>query len=200
MRVSRAQAEANHEAIIETASRLFREHGFDGIGLKDLMSGAGLTQGGFYKRFASKEDLMARSSARAMESATRRWSEATADNPDRALQAVLDFYLSSGHSAERGQGCPMVALGSDVARQGPEVKAVFESGFRTHLDIMTDLLPGSDGTDTAARPMAIMALMIGAVMVSRTINDKDLSEAVLASAREEVLRMAGMEPLSGPAA
>ncbi len=78
MRVSRVQAEANREAVINAASRLFREHGFDGIGLKDLMRGAGLTQGGFYKQFDSKDDLAALASRRAMESATRRWSSVAA--------------------------------------------------------------------------------------------------------------------------
>lgn len=197
MRVSRAQAEANHEAIIDTASRLFREHGFDGISLKDLMSGAGLTQGGFYKRFESKEDLMTRSSARAMDSATQRWSDAADAHPDQALDAVLDFYLSPGHSAERAQGCPMVALGSDAARQGPEVKAVFEDGLKTHLDILADLLPSGGDAENAAKPKAIMALMIGAVMLSRTVNDTDLGNDILAAARQEALRIAGTSQQTG---
>ncbi len=86
MRVSRAQAEENRETVINVASNLFREHGFDGIGLKDLMKGAGLTQGGFYKQFASKDDLAAQASRRAMESATRRWSAAAGSaNPSRPL-------------------------------------------------------------------------------------------------------------------
>ena len=78
MRVSRIQAAENRQTVINVASRLFREHGFDGIGLKDLMKGAGLTQGAFYKQFASKEDLAAQASRRALESATRRWSAAAA--------------------------------------------------------------------------------------------------------------------------
>ena len=81
MRVSRVQAAENRQAVINVASRLFRERGFDGIGLKDLMQGAGLTQGAFYKQFASKEDLVAQASRRALESAFRRWSAAAAANP-----------------------------------------------------------------------------------------------------------------------
>ena len=79
MRVSRVQAAENRQTVIDVASRLFREHGFDGIGLKDLMKGAGLTQGAFYKQFASKEDLVAQASRRALASATRRWSAAVAE-------------------------------------------------------------------------------------------------------------------------
>lgn len=190
MRVSRAQAEANHEAIIDTASQLFREHGFDGISLKDLMSGAGLTQGGFYKRFSSKQDLMARSSARAMEGATQLWCDAAETQPEQALNAVLDFYLSPDHRAARAQGCPMVALGSDAARQGPEVKAAFEAGLKTHLDIMSKLVPSSGKADDAGTPMAITALMIGAVMLSRMVNDTDLGNEILSAARQGALRIA----------
>src|ERR1700757_4250335 len=81
MRVSRDQAEKNRQTVINVASQLFREHGFDGIGLKDLMEAAGLTQGAFYKQFASKDDLAAQASKRALESACRRWSDAADANP-----------------------------------------------------------------------------------------------------------------------
>src|SRR5690242_20282101 len=113
MRVSRIQAAENRQTVIDVASRLFRERGFDGIGLKDLMSGAGLTQGAFYKQFASKEALAAQSSARALESAFSRWSAAMAANPKDPLGAVMAFYLSMDHREERMDGCPIVALGSD---------------------------------------------------------------------------------------
>src|SRR5438876_4968554 len=92
MRVSRSQAAENRQTVINVASRLFRERGFDGIGLKDLMKGAGLTQGAFYKQFASKEDLAAQASRRALESASRRWSAALAEHPEDPLGAVIAFY------------------------------------------------------------------------------------------------------------
>src|SRR6266511_3851903 len=85
MRVSRMQAAENRQTVINAASRLFREHGFEGIGLKDLMKAAGLTQGAFYKQFASKDDLAAQASKRALESASHRWSAAAAENPDDPL-------------------------------------------------------------------------------------------------------------------
>src|SRR5438477_8264662 len=123
MRVSRVQAEENRQTVINTASRLFRQHGFDGIGLKDLMKGAGLTQGAFYKQFASKEDLAAQASERALESSTRRWSAAAEADVNDPLGAVIAFYLSTGHREARMDGCPVVALGSDAARQSAGVKA-----------------------------------------------------------------------------
>src|SRR6184192_2855455 len=117
MRVSRVQAAENRQTVINVASRLFRSRGFDGIGLKDLMKGAGLTQGAFYKQFASKEELVAQASRRALESAFSRWSAAAAENPKDPLGAVVSFYLSPEHCEERLDGCPIVALGSDAARQ-----------------------------------------------------------------------------------
>src|ERR671922_2939806 len=101
MRVSRVQAAENRQTVINTASRLFRERGFDGIGLKDLMKVAGLTQGAFYKQFASKDDLAVQASKRALESASRRWSAAAQANPKDPLAAVIAFYLSTEHREER---------------------------------------------------------------------------------------------------
>src|SRR5947199_10161478 len=97
MRVSRIQAAENRQTVINVASHLFREHGIDGIGLKDLMEAAGLTQGAFYKQFASKDDLAAQATKRALESASRRWSAATEADPQDPLGAVLAFYLSKDH-------------------------------------------------------------------------------------------------------
>lgn len=130
MRVSRIQAAENRQTVINVASRLFRERGFDGIGLKDLMEGAGLTQGAFYKQFESKEDLAVEASKRALESASRRWSDAAEQKPDDPLGAVIGFYLSGDHREEKMDGCPIVALGADAARQGPDVKAAFEGESR----------------------------------------------------------------------
>src|SRR6516165_1150921 len=121
MRVSRIQAAENRQTVINVASRLFRERGFDGIGLKDLMKGAGLTQGAFYKQFESKDDLATQASRRALESAFSRWSAAAVANPEDPLGAVMAFYLSTEHRDARMEGCPVVALGSDAARQGAGV-------------------------------------------------------------------------------
>src|SRR5438552_11453522 len=154
MRVSRTQAAENRQTVITVASRLFREHGFDGIGLKDLMENAGLTQGAFYKQFASKEDLAAQASERALESASRRWSAAIAANPKDPLGVVLAFYLSPEHREEVMDGCPIVALGSDAARQGGDVKASFEAGVIAHLELLGRLIAGSDGEEPQRKAMA----------------------------------------------
>jgi TetR/AcrR family transcriptional regulator, transcriptional repressor for nem operon len=186
MRVSRIQAEENRQTVINVASRLFRERGFDGIGLKDLMEGAGLTQGGFYKQFASKEDLAAQASRRAMESATIRWSAATAATPEDPLGAVIAFYLSTEHRDEKMDGCPIVALGSDAARQGSDVKASFEAGIKAHLEILGRLIAETDGEEPNGKAMVILSTMVGALTLSRVVNDSELARGFLNTAAEHI--------------
>jgi TetR/AcrR family transcriptional repressor of nem operon len=186
MRVSRLQAEENRQNVINVASRLFRERGFDGIGLKDLMEGAGLTQGAFYKQFASKDDLAAQASKRAVESAARRWTAAAEANPKDPLGAVIGFYLGMEHRGERKDGCPIVALGSDAARQGSEVKASFEAGIKAHLEILGRLIAKADGDATGRAAMAVLATMVGALTLSRIVNDRKLARAVLDAAAQHV--------------
>jgi TetR/AcrR family transcriptional repressor of nem operon len=187
MRVSRVQAEENRQTVINVASRLFRENGFDGIGLKDLMAAAGLTQGAFYKQFASKDDLAAQASKRALESASRRWSAAAEANPQNPLGAVIAFYLSMGHREERGDGCPIVALGSDAARQSADVKASFEAGIRQYLEMLGPWIGSAKDKKSRAKAMAILSTMVGAVVLSRAVNDERLSKQFLQAAAESVL-------------
>ena len=188
MRVSRIQAAENRQTVINVASRLFRERGFDGIGLKDLMEGAGLTQGAFYKQFASKEDLAVEASKRALESASGRWSDAAAANPDDPLGAVIAFYLSGDHREEKMDGCPIVALGSDAARQGSNVKASFEAGIKAHLQVLGRIVAEADGKQSKgnAVAMAILSTMVGALTLSRVVNDPDLAQAFLDAAAQQV--------------
>jgi len=187
MRVSRIQAAENRQTVINVASRLFRERGFDGIGLKDLMEAAGLTQGAFYKQFASKDDLAAQASRRALESAFGRWSAAAHANPKDPLGAVIAFYLSMAHREERGDGCPVVALGSDAARQGVHVKASFEAGIKKYLEMLGGWIGEPDGGDSSGKAMAILSTMVGALVLSRAVNNKLLSKRFLQAAAKDVL-------------
>jgi TetR/AcrR family transcriptional repressor of nem operon len=199
MRVSRARAAENRQTVIDTASRLFREHGFDGIGLKDLMHQAGLTQGAFYKQFVSKEALIAQATGRALETAEDRWVSAVASRPQEPLAAVVDFYLSPQHRDQRMEGCPVVALGGEVARKGSEVKLPFEAGIRAHLAQMAAILGEMEGPGRKA--MTTLAMMVGAMVLSRAVNDETLSQQLLQSAREYILAdrgMAEVAPENGP--
>jgi len=186
MRVSRSQAAENRQTVINVASRLFREHGFNGIGLKDLMKGAGLTQGAFYKQFASKEDLATQASRRALESASSRWLAAVEANPRDPLGAVIAFYLSPEHREERMDGCPIVALGSDAARQSSDVKASFEAGIKAHLKLLGRLIGETDGEEPNGKAMAILSTMVGALILSRVVNDERLAKRFLQAAAKSV--------------
>src|SRR5438067_4377383 len=186
MRVSRVQAAENRQTVINVASRLFSERCIDGIGLKDLMEGAGLTQGAFYKQFGSKEDLAVEASKRALESAAHRWSDAAAANPDDPLGAVIGFYLSGEHREEKMDGCPIVALGSDAARQGSDVKAAFETGIKAHLELLGDLIGEADGEKFNDKAMAILSTMVGALILSRAVNDNQLSKQFLQATASSV--------------
>lgn len=183
MRVSRVQAEANKQRVIDEASRLFRAHGYDGIGLKDLMQAAGLTQGGFYKQFASKDDLAAQATARALAGSSARWIELVETNPQAPLRALVDFYLAPAHRDARDRGCPLAALGSDAPRHAAAVNAAFDSGIRSYLDVVGTAL-GEEGRQApSADAMVTLSTMVGALMLARMTADGDLSDRILEAAR-----------------
>ena len=188
MRVTRAQAEENRQAVINTASRLFREHGFDGIGLKDVMNAAGLTQGGFYKQFESKEDLIAQASQRAMESSAENWTEREAAHPNDTLDKILRFYLSREHRNETAEGCPLPALGSDAARQGGEVRQAFEEGVDRYLAVLEQAVAGESAAERRARAAATLATMVGALLLSRVVKSDTLSREFLRAAANHIRR------------
>jgi TetR/AcrR family transcriptional repressor of nem operon len=122
-----------------------------------------------------------------LESASSRWSAAAAENPKNPLGAVIAFYLSMAHRAERMDGCPVVALGSDAARQGAEVKASFEAGIKEYLEMLGPWVGEADGEGSGGKAMAILSTMVGAVVLSRAVNDKRLSKRFLQAAAESVL-------------
>src|SRR5262245_33321618 len=122
MKVTREEAARNRERIVDAAARLFRERGFEGIGVADLMKEVGLTHGGFYGHFASKDDLEVEACTRALAHSLALWrkrSEVTRGDP---LSAITDVYLTAKHRDDPGAGCLLAALGSDVSRRGPSVR------------------------------------------------------------------------------
>ena len=124
-----------------------------------------------------------------MESAFRRWSAAAEANPQDPIGAVIAFYLSMAHRAERTDGCPVVALGSDAARQGADVKASFEAGIREYLELLGSWVGDREGDEPGGKAMAILSTMVGAVLLSRAVNDERLSKRFLQAAAESVLMM-----------
>ena len=126
MKVTKAQAQANRAHVVQTASTVFRERGYDGVGVVDLMAAAGFTHGGFYKQFGSKAELVAESAACGIAQTVAQAAGVTAADFAR-------FYLSREHRDDRGAGCSMAALGGDAARQPEAVRATFASGIESLL-------------------------------------------------------------------
>lgn len=177
MRVTREKAAENRARIVETAARLFRDKGFDGVGLDAIMKEAGLTHGGFYGHFTSKEDLAAEAVARAVEQGAGWQSRYT---------NIADFvsdYLSESHFADRANGCVLAALGGDVARRGGGVRAGVTSFVRTALEQLAGLFRG---TAAARRRRAITTLagVVGAMTLARAVEDPGLSDEILSAARQ----------------
>lgn len=190
MKVSREQAAENRERIIDVAGKLFRERGFYGIGVADLMKAAGLTHGGFYGHFKSKEDLIAQASARANEMTCEKWSEAAGRHSEGAFAELAGQYLSVAHRDNPGLGCAFAALGSEAGRQGEAVRSVFSEGLESLVGILGKLLPGRSAAAKRRKALAAMAQMVGALAIARAVDDDALSQEILAAAREEL----GIEP------
>ncbi len=187
MRVSRQQAAANRERIIDAAGALFRRKGFEGIGVADIMKAADLTHGGFYGHFDSKEDLVAQASRRAMVRAAENWTSVTASAPEQPLQALLDHYLSARHRDQPGSGCAFAALSCDAARCGRDVREAFAEGLEPLIDILTRAIPGKSKATRRRKAVAAMAELVGAVTLARAVKNAPLSDEILDAARVELL-------------
>jgi TetR/AcrR family transcriptional repressor of nem operon len=180
MRVTKAQAQANREHIVETASVLFRERGFDGIGVADLMAAAGFTHGGFYKHFGSKADLMAEASANSL-------SQSLASTGELDVGGFFAMYLSREHRDARGHGCTMAALCGDAARQSDELKATFASGVESTLTSLEKKLETQE-EGGRAKMLGLLAQAIGAIMLSRACpDDAPLAGEILEVCRAQIL-------------
>ena len=155
MRVSREQMAENRERILETAATLFRERGFDGVGVADVMKAVGLTHGGFYGHFSSKDDLAAQALGRAFGNANQWLEEAKAAEPAAPLQGIAGRYLSPLHRDDPGHGCPVAALGSDIARQGEASRQAATEGARGDREPLSHHARGERGGAAGGRPFEL---------------------------------------------
>lgn len=184
MKVTKAQAQANRARIVETAAALFRERGYDGVGVAELMAAAGFTHGGFYKHFGSKADLMA-------EAAENGFSRSKTKTDGVSIAEFLKYYVSREHRDARSDGCTMAALCGDAARQPEAIKATFAAGIERLLDTLErEGAPLNVVDQRAARAKAIdsLARAIGAIVLSRACpDDSPLADEILEACRTEIL-------------
>jgi len=179
MKVSREQAAQNRERIIEAAAKLFRERGFEGIGVADLMKEAGLTHGGFYGHFASKDDLIAEASERALAGSLELWSELADRASDDPLPALAGAYLARTHRDSPGAGCVLAALGPDVSRQGPAVRRAVTDYVRSTVDLLTKLVPGKSRAARRQKAISTYATLVGTMVLARAVDNRALSQEIL---------------------
>lgn len=187
MKVTRAQAEANRERIVDVAGELFREKGFDGIGLNELMQAAGLTRGGFYGHFESKDELASLACERALSANDQYWEELSAKPPAEALHALVGFYLSDLHCQRMAKGCAMAALAGDVARSGPALQGTFEGGVENFLQVLEPLMQGDGPAARRERALATLSQLVGALVLARAVKSPELSKDLRAAAGTAVM-------------
>ncbi|MDB5805312.1 MAG: putative TetR family transcriptional regulator [Betaproteobacteria bacterium] len=197
MKVSREQCAENRERILAAASSLFREKGFDGVGIADIMSAAGLTHGGFYRHFASKDDLAAQTCKLAMDGTADKWSRLLQDDQQAPLPALLAHYLSQRHRDDASRGCMFASLGADAARQQSGVRSAFTGGLNALLELLGRTVHGPSRQARRRKAIATMSEMVGAVILARAVDDPALSNEILAATSSDLL--AGYATLPGEA-
>ena len=180
MRLTKEQAAENRRLILAAGSRLFRERGFDGVGVADVMAEAGFTHGGFYNHFQSKEALMEESSDAEIERFTTAAAASFAEAGPEAWGAVAAEYVSRKHRDKPETGCTIAALATDAARQGPEVQAPFAKG----IERMIGVLATATGEPTESA-MRLWSELVGAIVLSRAVRKSDpaLAERILEATR-----------------
>ena len=171
--------EATHERIVEAAARAIRRTGYDGTGVADIMKDAGLTHGGFYAHFASREAMLAEAADRAgTESVAMMERIGATAPPSRALQAMLEAYLSKAHVVGVETGCATAALGSEMPRQAPEVRRAATRRIKEMIDLVARQSPDWGQPSAHERALVTVATMVGTLVLARAVDDPRLSDAL----------------------
>ena len=174
-----AAKEVSHERIVQAAARAIRRSGYDGTGVADIMKEAGLTHGGFYAHFASREAMLAEAADRAgAEANAFAASVIAAAPPEQSLQALMQAYLSKEHLAAIETGCPVSALGSEMPRQSPEVRRAATRRIKEMIDLVARQSPDWGQPSAHERALVTVAAMVGTLMLARAVDDPALSDAL----------------------
>jgi TetR/AcrR family transcriptional regulator, transcriptional repressor for nem operon len=198
MRYSREHKQETHERIVRKASVRLREKGAHGIGVADLMKEAGLTHGGFYAHFDSREALVIEAFTYASKRSRAHWhkmAEQTA--PEKRLALIVDTYLSPLHRDNPGHGCSIATLGAEIARESPKTRKAFAAELEQLIELIADHIPASSRKASRKQATAILSTMMGALVMSRIAGNGEFSEEILAAGREAALgRAAAAKPVA----
>lgn len=188
MRVTKEKAAEHRQRMLEAASRLFRERGFDGAGIPEIARAAELTHGAFYTHFKSKDALCAEALGCAIEQKLKPIANAGAG--PGALKMFVNYYLSPPEVARSGEGCPIAALGGETARQPKHVRSAFERALKRFADAIGPLFPGSRAKRSGRQPLAAIAMLVGGVILARAVSDEAYRREILDAVRQAMLEEA----------
>ncbi|MEA2837125.1 MAG: TetR/AcrR family transcriptional regulator, transcriptional repressor for nem operon [Bradyrhizobium sp.] len=209
MRYSKEHKLETHARIVKKASVRLREKGAHGIGVADLMKDAGLTHGGFYAHFDSREALVIEAFGYAMDRATERWRKLAAKTPpEKRLATIVDSYLTPVHRDDPGHGCAIPALSAEIARESPKTRKAFAAKLEQMIEMIAEQMPELPRKTARKRAMASLATMMGTLVLARVAGSGEFSDDILGAGREAVLertaaKSAGKKPagkkVAGPA-
>lgn len=183
-----AAKEETHQRIVAVAARAIRRSGYDGTGVADIMKEAGLTHGGFYAHFASREALLAEAAGRACAESAAAVAEVVASAPpDKALEAMVRAYLSKEHQQNSESGCPLAALGSETCRQASDVRRVTTRHIKEMVDLAARQSPDWGQPAAHERALVTVATMVGALVLARAVDDPALSDGIREAALKHLL-------------
>ena len=186
---SKAEKAQSHDRIVSTAATRFRQVGVDGIGLADLMKEAGLTHGGFYRHFASRDELVAEAVERALHEGSKGAFEAVAKSrlgKQALLFALIDWYLGTGHRDDLATSCAVTSLAGDVARGNERTRAAYTRQVGAYLELFAQLIAGAKPRARRVKAVAAWTTLVGAVSMARAVNDDKLSREILKTAAEDL--------------
>jgi TetR/AcrR family transcriptional repressor of nem operon len=187
---SQAAKAETHDRIVQIASERFRAGGLDGISVADLMKEAGLTVGGFYKHFGTREDLVAEAVAVGLGNWQNRMARAASEDEKPRLGELIDRYLSPAHRDAPAAGCLAAALVGEIARSGPQTRARFTEGVTTSFDLLVDRLQAAGNADDdaalRAKAITIYSALIGAIALARAVDDPALSAEIMIRAAAQI--------------
>jgi len=178
---SKAEKSKTHERIVALASKRFRERGLAGIGIADLMKEAGLTVGGFYKHFDSRDELVAEALGSALQTWKRRADAAASGGPPFPYERLVNDYLSEAHRDHPATGCPIGALAGDIARSDKRTRAVVTEQIAEQIELLANLIHETSEDESAQRSRAILTYcaLVGAISIARVVSDEQLSREIL---------------------
>lgn len=196
MRYSQTHKDETHARLLKIAGRALRERGPEGVAVAEVMKDAGLTHGGFYAHFKSKDVLLVEALEGVFTYSKEKYRRLTEGLPPRhALATYIDFYVSARHRDDASHGCPITALNSDMPRQSKKFRQTFDAGVKSLVAALAHRIEAAGvamGQDASALAASVLSAMAGAVAVSRAVSDRRLSDEMLETARESIKMRLGV--------